>query len=222
MPDPGEQQLLLSDWLVLCVVCEKPVHGFAVAGLFSREGSLGQVWQVSKPAVYAAMQRLERLGLVQMAGEQRTSQGPARSLVEATRAGRMAARRWLRKPVMHGRNVRSELMMKLALLDRAGGDPWDLLRKQRPVRSPRGGIGGPGGRDYRNRARAGTVAAQGDARDHAVPGRGGASGRIGVCGWTMTAAVIAVALLTCGFVLNNRIVKGPRRPTTTSATATCA
>jgi hypothetical protein len=34
MPDPGEQHLLLSDWLVLCVVCEKPVHGFAVAGCF--------------------------------------------------------------------------------------------------------------------------------------------------------------------------------------------
>jgi DNA-binding PadR family transcriptional regulator len=131
VPDPGEQQLLLSDWLVLCVVCEKPVHGFAVAGLFSRDGSLGQAWQVSKPAVYAAMQRLERLGLVQMAGAQRTSQGPARSLVEATQAGRMAARRWLREPVMHGRNVRSELMMKLALLDRAGGDPRDLLRRQR-------------------------------------------------------------------------------------------
>jgi hypothetical protein len=35
VPDPGEQQLLLSDWLVLCVVCEKPAHGFAVAGLYS-------------------------------------------------------------------------------------------------------------------------------------------------------------------------------------------
>jgi hypothetical protein len=34
VPDPGEQQLLLSDWLVLCVVCEEPTHGFAVAGLF--------------------------------------------------------------------------------------------------------------------------------------------------------------------------------------------
>src|SRR5512140_1059993 len=131
MPDPGEQQLLLSDWLVLCVVCEKPVHGFAVAGLFSREGSLGQAWQVSKPAVYAALQRLERLGLGQLAGEQRTSQGPARSLVEATRAGRIAATGWLRKPVMHGRNIRSELMIKLALLDRGGGEPRDLLGKQR-------------------------------------------------------------------------------------------
>jgi DNA-binding PadR family transcriptional regulator len=136
VPDPGEQQLLLSDWLVLCVVCERPVHGFAIAGLFSRDGSLGHAWQVSKPAVYAAMQRLERIGLVQMAGAQRTSQGPARSLVEATQAGRMAARLWLREPVMHGRNVRSELMMKLALLDRAGGDPRDLLRRQRAQFGP--------------------------------------------------------------------------------------
>jgi DNA-binding PadR family transcriptional regulator len=136
MPGPGEQQLLLSDWLVLCVVCEQPTHGFAVAGLFSHEGSLGRVWQVSKPSVYAAMGRLERLGLVQMAGEQRTSQGPARSLIEATRAGRIAASRWLHKPVAHGRDVRSELMIKLALLDRAEGDTWGLLTQQRTQFAP--------------------------------------------------------------------------------------
>ena len=87
MPDPAARQLRLSDWLVLCVVCEQPTHGFAVAGLVSRTGNLGRVWQVSKPAVYAAMGRLERLGLVELAGEQHTSQGPARSLVKATRAG---------------------------------------------------------------------------------------------------------------------------------------
>ena len=86
----------------------------------SREGSLGRAWQISKPAAYAAIARLERLGLVQMAGEQPTSQGPARSLVKATRAGRTAARGWLHTPVVHGRDVRSELMIKLALLERAG------------------------------------------------------------------------------------------------------
>ena len=77
------------------------------------------------------MGRLERLGLVQLAGEQRTSQGPARSLVKATPAGQTAARKWLRTPVMHGRDVRSGLMIKLALLDRAGDDPMQLLREQR-------------------------------------------------------------------------------------------
>jgi PadR family transcriptional regulator AphA len=131
MTDPGARRLRQSDWLVLCVVCEEPTHGFAVAGLFSHDGSLGRIWQVSKPAVYAAMQRLERLGLAQLAEEQHTSQGPARSLVKATPAGQTAAGRWLRTPVMHGRDVRSELMIKLALLDRAGGDPHELLREQR-------------------------------------------------------------------------------------------
>ena len=136
MPEPGEQQLLLSDWLVLCVVCEQPTHGYAVARLFSHGGSLGRVWQVSRLAVYGAMRRLERLGLVQMAGQQHTSQGPARSLVKATRAGQTAAKRWLRTPVMHGRDVRSQLMIKLALLDRAGDDPRQLLREQRAEFGP--------------------------------------------------------------------------------------
>ena len=136
MPGPGEQQLLMSDWLVLCVVCEEPTHGYAVAGLFSRGGSLGRIWQVSKLAVYGAIRRLERLGLVQMAGEQHTSHGPTRSLLKATRAGQTAAKRWLRTPVMHGRDVRSELMMKLALLERAGDDPGQLLREQRAEFGP--------------------------------------------------------------------------------------
>jgi DNA-binding PadR family transcriptional regulator len=136
MPGPGEQQLLLSDWLVLCVVCEEPTHGYAVARLFSHGGSLGRVWQVSRLAVYGAMRRLERLGLVQMAGQQHTSQGPARSPVNATRAGHTAAKRWLRTPVMHGRDVRSQLMIKLALLDRAGDDPRQLLSEQRSKFAP--------------------------------------------------------------------------------------
>ena len=37
---------------------------------------------------------------------------------------------WLRTPVAHGREVRSELLIKLALLDRAGDDPQSLLRRQ--------------------------------------------------------------------------------------------
>jgi len=129
--DPGDRPLSLKEWLVLCLACEKPTYGFAVAGLLSRNGSLGRVWQVSKPAIYLALLRLEQLGLVQMAGKQPTSSGPARSLVQATRAGRSAAPAWLREPVAHGRDVRIELMVKLALLDRAGEDPTDLLNQQR-------------------------------------------------------------------------------------------
>jgi hypothetical protein len=39
----------------------------------------------------------------------------------------------LRTPVRHGRDVRSELLIKLALLERAGADPRDLLSEPRRV-----------------------------------------------------------------------------------------
>ena len=136
MRDPGEQPLSLREWVVLCIACEKPTYGFAIAGLLSREGSLGQVWQVSKPAVYRAILRLEQLGLAQADGQEPTKVGPARSLVASTRTGRSAARMWLRTPVAHGRDVRSELMIKLALLARAGDDPQDLLSRQRAAFGP--------------------------------------------------------------------------------------
>jgi DNA-binding PadR family transcriptional regulator len=86
MRDPGERPLSLQEWVVLCIACEKPTYGFAIAGLLSREGSLGQVWQVSKRAVYSALPRLEQRGLVQATGQEPTSVGPARSLVQANPA----------------------------------------------------------------------------------------------------------------------------------------
>jgi PadR family transcriptional regulator AphA len=38
--------------------------------------------------------------------------------------------------VEHVRDIRSHLLLKLALLDRAGDDPADLLRSQREVLQP--------------------------------------------------------------------------------------
>ena len=67
---------------------------------------------------------------MQTLGQQRAEDAPPHWMITATRAGRKAARVWLRTPVAHGRDVRSELMIKLALLDRAGHNPQDLLRRQ--------------------------------------------------------------------------------------------
>ena len=131
MHPPNYRTLSLPEWLVLCLVCEQPTYGFAVAGLLSRDGRLGRIWHVSKPVIYRAVLRLERLGLVQVAGQRHTGQGPDGLLVTATQSGCMAARWWLRQPVAHGRDVQPELLLKLALLDRAGGDPRELLKEQR-------------------------------------------------------------------------------------------
>jgi DNA-binding PadR family transcriptional regulator len=130
MTDAAGQRLSLAEWLVLCLVREEPTYGLVLVGLLARDGSLGQVWSVPKAVVYRALQRLEALGLIQTIGEQRTSQGPVRSLYQATLAGQAAAGAWLSTPVEHARDVRSELMVKLALLDRSGLDSRDLLRAQ--------------------------------------------------------------------------------------------
>ena len=130
MTEPEPERLSLAEWLVLCLVCEEPTYGLVLVGLLARDGSLGQVWSVPKAVVYRALQRLEALGLIRTVEAQRTSQGPARSLCEATPAGRAAAAAWLGTPVQHPRDVRSELMVKLALLDRGGIDSRDLLQAQ--------------------------------------------------------------------------------------------
>jgi PadR family transcriptional regulator AphA len=128
----GEHSLSLAEWLVLCLVREDPTYGLVIAQLLDRNGSLGHIWSLPKGTVYFALQRLELLGLIRAAGKERTSQGPARSRLAATPAGRAAARAWLSTPVEHLRDVRSELMIKLALLDRTGSesDSRALVRAQ--------------------------------------------------------------------------------------------
>src|SRR5215472_15320910 len=131
MTPPEERSLSLAEWLVLCLVCEQPRHGFAIARLLDSDGSLGQVWRVPKPVIYRALQRLGQLGMVRTAQQQASNQGPVRSLVDATGAGQQAAAAWLARPVSHTRDVRSELLVKLALADRAGADPRPLVAAQR-------------------------------------------------------------------------------------------
>ena len=125
-----QERLSLAEWLVLCLVREEPTYGLVLVGLLARDGNLGQVWSVPKAVVYRGLQRLEVLGLIRTVGEQRTSQGPVRSLYRATPAGEAAAAAWLGTPVQHPRDVRSELMVKLALLDRSGTDSRELLQAQ--------------------------------------------------------------------------------------------
>jgi DNA-binding PadR family transcriptional regulator len=128
--------LSLTEWLVLGLVAEGATHGFAIAAILGPGGQLGHVWHIRRPLVYRALQRLRDLELVSAAGVEPTSHGPARTLVRVTAAGDAAARRWLTRPVGHVRDVRSELMVKLALLDRSGADASGLLAAQRAVVEP--------------------------------------------------------------------------------------
>jgi DNA-binding PadR family transcriptional regulator len=125
----------LPEWLVLAVLSQQPLHGFAVARLTAHDGELGRVWQIPKAVIYRAIGRLLDAGLIEPEGTQ-PGLGPQRTVYSVTPDGRQAARRWLHTPVEHVRDIRSQLLLKLALLDRAGDDPAGLLRRQREVLEP--------------------------------------------------------------------------------------
>jgi DNA-binding PadR family transcriptional regulator len=133
---PRWSRLSLAEWVVLCLVSEKPTHSFAIAGLLAKDGALGQVWHVPKAVAYRSAAWLVQLGLITAAEKQPSNLGPARSQLEATSKGEQAARGWLRQPVTHPRDVRSELLVKLALLGRVNSDPSGLLQKQRAQLGP--------------------------------------------------------------------------------------
>lgn len=129
------QPLSLPEWLVLAVLSQQPSHGFAVAQLTGRAGELGRVWHIPKAVVYRAIGRLIEADLIAPAGVQ-PGLGPQRTVYAVTPRGRQEADRWLYTPVRHVRDIRSEFLIKLALLERAGNDPADLLRRQREVLEP--------------------------------------------------------------------------------------
>jgi PadR family transcriptional regulator AphA len=127
--------LSLPEWTVLAILGQQPLHGFAVAQLTAPDGELGRIWHIPKPIVYRAISRLVTAGLVAAEGVE-PGLGPQRTIFAATSQGSQAAARWLDTPVAHVRDIRSHLLLKLALLDRAGGDPADLLTRQRAVLEP--------------------------------------------------------------------------------------
>jgi DNA-binding PadR family transcriptional regulator len=128
-------EMSLPEWVVLTILRQQPSHGFAVAQLTASDGGLGRVWQIPKAVVYRAIGRLLEAALIAADGTE-PGLGPQRTVYTATADGRAAADRWLRAPVEHVRQIRSELLLKLALLDRAGEDPAPLLRAQRTVLEP--------------------------------------------------------------------------------------
>jgi DNA-binding PadR family transcriptional regulator len=127
--------LSLPEWTVLAVLSQQPAYGFAVARLTTHGGALGRVWQIPRPVIYRSIGRLLDAGLIVPAGTE-PGLGPQRTIYTATEQGREAAGRWLDTPVQHVRDIRSQLLLKLALLDRAGADPAALLRRQREALEP--------------------------------------------------------------------------------------
>ena len=108
MPQQRGPDLSLAEWLVLCLVSERPTHGFAIAGLLAEDGSLGRIWHVRKMVVYRAAHRLEELGLIVASDKQPTSQGrPGSRCGPRPRAARPGRDGCASQPVMPATSARN-------------------------------------------------------------------------------------------------------------------
>lgn len=120
-----------GDWAVLGELAERPSHGFALAQLLEPGGPLGRVWSIPRPVVYQSLKKLLGAGLVEETATEPSERGPSRTILAATAEGRRLVRVWLDQPVDHVRDVRSLLLLKLALIERSGADSGPLLEEQR-------------------------------------------------------------------------------------------
>jgi DNA-binding PadR family transcriptional regulator len=125
----------LPEWTVLAVLREAPAYGFAIAALTAPEGALGRVWQLPRPVVYRALSRLSEAGLATPVAVE-SGPGPRRTVYEITPAGTAAVDAWLAEPVRHVRQLRSHLLMKLALLSRRDLPTGPLVTAQRDLLTP--------------------------------------------------------------------------------------
>jgi PadR family transcriptional regulator AphA len=127
---PPKTARSLPEYLVLGLIAEAPTHGFALARLLDVDGPVGRIYRVPRPVVYRLIDRMTEAQLIRPHHTEPGS-GPQRTILTLTPSGRRTLQRWLKRPVGHIRDIRTELLVKLALLERAGLDQGPLLAAQR-------------------------------------------------------------------------------------------
>lgn len=126
-----EQQLLLGEWACLGILYPSPTHGFAIAARLKPDGDVGRVWSLSRALTYRSLEQLAIRGYIHPVGEEPGIAGGNRTILAATRTGRAKLRKWLATPVVHLRDLRSELLLKLIIADHCGVDISPMLERQR-------------------------------------------------------------------------------------------
>jgi PadR family transcriptional regulator AphA len=126
----------LTEYAVLGLLAEGPTHGFAISKSLQAGTDVGRVITVRRPLVYRALDRLVDAGLAEPMHTEPGAAGPDRFIHRISRGGRRRLHAWMDKPVAHVRDMRIEFQLKLALLQRLGRSPLELVAAQRETLDP--------------------------------------------------------------------------------------
>jgi PadR family transcriptional regulator AphA len=125
-----------AEQVCLALTVQGASHGWAIGTMLGHDGEVGRIWSLSRPLTYRALDGLADKRLVTRRGHA-VGRGRDRVLIAPTAAGRRTTSRWLDAPVEHLRDVRTELLVKLFLRQRAGLDNTALLVAQQQQFAPR-------------------------------------------------------------------------------------
>ena len=125
------RRLLLGELACLGILYPTPTHGFAIAARLKPSGDVGRVWSLSRALTYRCLDQLAVRGYIEPVGEEPGIAGGYRTILAATRAGRVQLRKWLATPVVHLRDLRSELLLKLIIAEICEIDITAMLDLQR-------------------------------------------------------------------------------------------
>ncbi len=125
-------RLALAEHACLAAAHQGTRHGWAIGTLLAADGELGRIWSLSRPLTYRAIDSLVERRLLTRRGTQ-AGQGRERTILHVTAAGAGAVESWLDTPVEHLRDVRTELLLKLAFRQRSGLDVAPLLNAQQEL-----------------------------------------------------------------------------------------
>jgi len=120
--------------IVLWQLWSEPMHVYRMQKLFEAEGKNRIVNVRSRASLYQAIERLERLGLVEVSETIRQEGYPDRVVYAITDAGREVARHWLREMLSSGGDQYPEFIVALSILF---GLPPEEARAQLELRAER-------------------------------------------------------------------------------------
>jgi DNA-binding PadR family transcriptional regulator len=124
-------EVSLAEAVCLTLVAGEARHGWSIVKSLAPDGEIGRVWSLSRPLTYRALDSLAGADLIEARGSELGS-GPPRTIWGATTKGRRISRNWLRRPVAHPRDMRTEFLLKLEL----GAPASELARAQLAAFTP--------------------------------------------------------------------------------------
>ena len=90
--------LTLESGLCLALIRNGCDHGYVIAQRFLPDSDVGQIYTLSRPAVYRELQYLERVGLL-LSSEARGNRGQKMRILRLSKRGSLLAHQWMTSPV---------------------------------------------------------------------------------------------------------------------------